>query len=59
MLDGTHTSIFRSTHCRRSIPEWKYHCDAGEYTASSLPKLLYVIVSHRFSHLIKGEGFRD
>ena len=28
-------------------------------TASSLPKLLYVIVSHRFSHLINGEGFRD
>ena len=53
MLDGTHTKIFQST------PEWKYYCDAGEYTASSLPKLLYEIFTHRLSHLIKGEGFRD
>ena len=30
MLDGTHTEIFQST------PEWKYYCDAVEYTASSL-----------------------
>ena len=53
MLDGTHTEIFRN------YPEWKYQCEAGEYTASSLPNLLYEIFTHRFSHLIKGEGFRD
>ena len=38
---------------------WKYECDAGKYTEDSLVKLLYVIFSHRFSHLLKGEGFSD
>ena len=53
MLDGTHTQLFHST------PEWKYYCEAGEYTASSLPSLLYEIFLHRFIHLLRGEGLRD
>ena len=53
MLDGTNVQLFPDT------PKWKYHCDAGEYTANSLPSLLYEIFTHRLSHLIKGEGFRD
>ena len=38
---------------------WIYKCDAGTYTEDSFIKLLYVIFAHRFSHLLKGEGFRD
>ena len=38
---------------------WIYECDAGTYTEDSFLKLLYVIFTHRFSHLLKGEGFRD
>ena len=38
---------------------WIYKCDAGTYTEDSFIKLLCVIFTHRFSHLLKGEGFRD
>ena len=38
---------------------WTYKCNAGEYVESSLLNLLYVIFIHRFSHLLRGEGFRD
>lgn len=38
---------------------WIYKCDAGTYTEDSFLKLLYVIFMHRFSHFLKGEGFKD
>jgi len=38
---------------------WIYKCDAGEYSEDSVVRLLVTILSHRFSHLLKGEGYRD
>ena len=31
----------------------------GMYSEDSIIKLLWVVFSHRFSHFLKGEGFRD
>lgn len=33
--------------------------DVGNYAEDSLIKLLWVVFTHRFHHLLKGEGFRD
>jgi hypothetical protein len=38
---------------------WTYKCKAGLYKSDNLALLLIAIVSHRFSHFIKGEGFID
>ena len=38
---------------------WTYKCKAGLYKSDTLTLLLIAIVSHRFSHFIKGEGFID
>ena len=72
MLDGTNHSVFRKLPTKywstdhgsgdyydRDYPEWKYSCEAGEYTTDSLLKLVYAIFMHRFCHLLQGEGFRD
>ena len=41
--------------------EYKYHLlvDAGVYHSNSLFGLITEMISHRFLHLIKGEGWRD
>ena len=41
--------------------EYKYHLlvDAGVYHANSILGLITEMISHRFLHLIKGEGWRD
>ena len=31
----------------------------GEYTADSLITLIFTVLTHRFQHLCKGEGWRD
>lgn len=56
-----HTGLGGSTRRlhHKDTDMWIYKCDAGTYTEDSLTKLLYVIFAHRFSHLLKGEGFRD
>jgi|TARA_B110000196_G_scaffold287178_1_gene271335 hypothetical protein len=33
--------------------------DVGDYTADSLPELMWGVFWHRCQHLLKGEGFRD
>ena len=33
--------------------------ESGTYSEDSLIKLLWVVFTHRFHHLLKGEGFRD
>ena len=38
---------------------WTYKCKAGLYKSDNLALLLMAIVSHRFSHFVKGEGFID
>jgi|SaaInlV_100m_DNA_2_1039680.scaffolds.fasta_scaffold12353_2 hypothetical protein len=38
---------------------WTYKCKAGLYKSDNLVFLLCAIVSHRFSHLLKGDGFCD
>jgi hypothetical protein len=38
---------------------WIYKCDAGEYTEDNILRLFVTIILHRFSHLLKGEGFVD
>jgi len=50
---------FASENNTEDTNMWVYKCDAGTYTEDSFLKLLYVIFTHRFSHLLKGEGFRD
>ena len=50
---------FASENNTEDTNMWVYKSDAGTYTEDSFLKLLYVIFTHRFSHLLKGEGFRD
>jgi len=38
---------------------WIYKCDDGVYTEDNVLKLFITIISHRFSHFLKGEGFVD
>ena len=38
---------------------WKYECEAGVYTESSLLKLLWAIHCHRAGHLIKHGRYVD
>ena len=38
---------------------WIYKCDAGEYVEHNVLRLFITIISHRFSHFLKGEGFVD
>ena len=38
---------------------WIYKCDAGVYTEDNVLRLFITIISHRFSHFLKGEGFID
>ena len=38
---------------------WTYKCKAGLYKSDNLALLLIAIVSHRFTHFLKGEGFVD
>jgi len=38
---------------------WIYKCDAGEYSEDNVVRLFITIISHRLSHLWKGEGYRD
>ena len=55
--NGLRGSTGRLHHKDTSM--WMYKCNVGEYTENSFFRLLYVIFMHRFSHLLKGEGFRD
>lgn len=32
---------------------------AGTYTESSIARLLWLVLTHRLEHYLKGEGFRD
>ena len=38
---------------------WIYRCKSGEYRENNVVALLFTIISHRLSHLFKGEGYRD
>ena len=38
---------------------WIYKCDAGEYIEDNILRLFITIISHKFSHFFKGEGFVD
>jgi hypothetical protein len=38
---------------------WIYKCDVGEYAENNVLRLFITIISHRFSHFLKGEGFVD
>jgi hypothetical protein len=38
---------------------WEYHCPAGMYYDTTLRGLLWAIVSHRFWHWKRGEGWID
>ena len=38
---------------------WIYKCDVGEYTEDNILRLFITIISHRFTHFLKGEGFVD
>ena len=58
------TKVWSESHGRgdyvdREFGYWKFSCEAGEYTTDSLIKLVYAIFIHRFSHLLRGKGFRD
>ena len=33
--------------------------DVGNYGEDNLIKLFYIIIKHRFEHLLKGEGWID
>ena len=33
--------------------------EVGEYTADSILELVWVVLKHRFEHLLAGEGWRD
>ena len=41
--------------------EYKYHLlvDDGVYHSNSILGLITEMIGHRFSHFIKGEGWRD
>ena len=43
---------------RKSV-SWKYVSESGEYTESSLVRLIYAIGKHRLHHFLNGEGLRD
>jgi len=38
---------------------WKYECEAGTYTESSLLALIWTIFNHRLHHLIQDGKFTD
>jgi hypothetical protein len=38
---------------------WRYECPAGEYYDTSLVKLLWAIVAHRYWHWRRGDGWVD
>jgi hypothetical protein len=38
---------------------WEYHCEAGSYYCATLLGLLREIVSHRWWHWRRGDGWRD
>lgn len=40
-------------------PTYRLVTRNGSYTSNSLFKLAWELISHRFSHLIKGEGWKD
>ena len=31
----------------------------GNYTADTLPELIWIVFKHRCQHLLRGEGWRD
>jgi len=31
----------------------------GNYTADTLPELIWIVLKHRSQHFLKGEGWRD
>ena len=33
--------------------------EVGEYTADSILELIWIVLKHRFEHLLAGEGWRD
>ena len=41
------------------MSRWEYHCAAGRYYDRSLLGLLWAIVSHRFWHFRRGDGWVD
>jgi hypothetical protein len=41
------------------MTRYEYHCDAGSYSADSLLGLLREIVTHRFWHWRRGDGWVD
>ena len=61
MLNERQTGLGGSTQRlhHKDTNMWIYKCDAGEYAEDNLLALLKTIVCHRFSHLLKGEGFCD
>ena len=40
-------------------PKYTLTVESGTYSEESLIKLLWVVFTHSFHHLVKGEGFRD
>ena len=40
-------------------PKYTLKVDAGSYASNSLVHLLWIVLSHRLHHFMKGEGFRD
>ena len=32
---------------------------SGTYTADSFSELIWIVLKHRFQHVLKGEGWRD
>jgi hypothetical protein len=41
------------------MKRWEYHCEAGSYYCDTLLGLLREIVTHRFWHWRRGDGWRD
>lgn len=41
------------------MTRWEYHCPAGRYYDTSLLGLLWSIVSHRWWHFRRGDGWVD
>ena len=33
--------------------------DSGTYTADSFTELIWIVLTHRVQHVLKGEGWRD
>jgi hypothetical protein len=42
-----------------NVKTWIYRCDAGEYWSDSLLGLLWDLLTHRFEHWRRGDGWRD